>query len=274
MSALLFAGCGTQVPTPVLDPGNPTTLVVVSPPSPGMSLLELDCLVGTGLRVETSEYLLAQKDHATLIMSPTSQLAEQVFPSLPGWLRVLGAPSLSALESKAQRAQAWNLPYEALAYGLETSRSTPDIEWKDLLASTQAAREIADRYGKLLMLAPGFRLMSENEELYPEMAALADIWLFQTQRLQLIPSESEYRQEVQHYVDLIRSGNPDIVIFAQITIPPDQELQSAYWFFYYDAIVDLVDGTYLGIYTWDVYETDQLTQLMRSIYARACGWED
>jgi hypothetical protein len=217
--------------------------------------------------------LLAYRDYPALVMSPTNELARQVFPHLEGWIRVLGAPSIEALKLRAERAESDGLSYEALGYGLETGQSTPEEQWNDLVGSTKAAREIADQYGKLLLMAPGFQLMSKNEELYPSMSALADIWVLQTQKLQVYPPEGKYQQEVQRYVQLIRSGNPNIAIWAQITIPPDREPDVGYWLPYHDAIVNLVDGTYLGVYAWKTIEADTLIKTMATIYARVCSGE-
>ncbi len=203
-------------------------------------------------------------------MSANSTLSELYFPQLTGWIRVLGAPSLEELENKAARAEQSGMPYEVLGYGLETGRSTPDEEWQDLLGSTQKARAIADKYGKLLALGPGFRLMSRNEDKYPSMAALADIWIFQTQRLQVNPPGAIYRQEVERVVNKVKSGNPTIVIWAQITLPPDRDPNSEEWLTYRDSIVDLVNGTYIGVYTWHSAEQDQLIDTMEAIFDSAC----
>lgn len=113
--------------------------------------------------------------------------------------------------------------------------------------------------------------MSENVTAYPAMAAQADIWVLQTQVLQAGYAAETYRQEVDGYVQLIRSGNPEIKIWAQITIPPEQELEASYWLMYHHAIADLVDGTYLGLYTWDTLQAEDLLALMESIYVQVCG---
>jgi hypothetical protein len=227
--------------------------------------------VGTGLRLETVPALLAYEGPPGLVMAASSQLAEEYFDRFEGWIRVLGAPSLEALEQKAKRAEERGLAYEALAYGLETTATTPEGEWQDMLGATTQARAIADRYGKLLLMGPGFRLMSQNEDAYPAMAALADIWMLQTQRLQLSPPGAEYRQEVARIVSLIEAGNPQISVWAQITLPPDREPEAEEWLAYRDAIADLVDGTYLGVYTWRTEDEALLVRTMEKILAGACA---
>ncbi len=216
---------------------------------------------------------MAYKDHPGFVMSASSGLAEVYFPELEGWVRVLGAPSLDALQQKAERAMESGLPYEALGYGLETNESTPDEEWQDLVGATQRVRDISDKYGKLLNMGPGFRLMSTNEDKYPQMAALADVWVLQTQQLQKKPPGPEYRREVERIVNLIRSGNPDISIWAQITLPPDREPNAEEWLAYREYIFDLVDGTYVGAYNWNSSNLDQLVSTIDTIFAAVCESE-
>lgn len=229
------------------------------------------CRLGMGLRRETEPLITRSGGQLGLVMCATIGLAETVFPELAAPVRVLGAPSLSELARKAERASQLRIPYEALAYGLETSQSTPDSEWQDLVGSTREARAIADQYGKLLVMGPGYQLMSRNWEAYPTIASLADIWVLQTQQLQKEPPGPAYRAQVERVVGQIRSGNPDILIWAQITLPPDRAPNAQEWLSYHDLVADLVDGrTYLGVYTWERVDTQQLLDTMRIIYDAVC----
>jgi len=231
------------------------------------------CHLGLGLRQQTIPILVSYQEHPGFVMTATLGMAEEYYPELNGWMRTLGAPSLEALERKARRAEENGIQYEALSYGLETSASTPDEEWQDLVGSTRAAKSIAEKYGKLLVMGPGFRLMSENEDQYPVLAELADIWMLQTQRLQRDPPGKKYRDEVERVVDLIRSGNPNILIWAQITFLPDRKPDSLEWLAYSDSIADLVDGTFIGIYTWDSVDNEQLAMNAEDIFSQVCGGE-
>jgi hypothetical protein len=204
-------------------------------------------------------------------MVASSNLAERHLSRFEGSIRVLGAPSLDALQEKAERAESNGTPYEALGYGLETGRGTPDDEWQDMVGSTQKAREIADQHGKLLLMAPGFRLMSENQGKYAPMAALADLWVIQTQRLQVNPPGPAYRTGVMDIVVALRSENPDISIWAQITLPPDRAPSADDWLAYHETIADLVDGTYVGIYTWDSANAEQLLLVVETVFGEVCG---
>ena len=230
------------------------------------------CYLGTGLRAETAAILLNHKETNAFVMAGSYAHGKENFPQLPGWFRIFGAPSLETLEQRAQRASQDDLEYEAIGYGLETGRSTPEGEWKNIIDSTLKAREIADQYNKLLAMAPGFKLMSENEEKYPEMASLSDIWVLQTQRLQIHPPGTEYRQEVKRIVDLIKSGNPDIIIWAQIVLPPDREPDPDYWLPYHEFIKDIVDVTYIGAYNWKITDNPaRLIDTIDTIFARLCN---
>jgi len=228
------------------------------------------CPIGTGLREETAPILLKYKEHPGMVMSPTTELAAQVFPKLKGWVRVLGSPSLDGLRQKAQKARDERIPYEALGYGLETGKSTPELEWHDLVGSTQQARDIAQQFHKLLLMGPGFRLMSQNTDKYAPMSALSELWVFQTQRFQIDPPGDKYRQNVAAVLKQIRAGNPKIKIWAQITLPPDREPNAEEWLAYHRCIADLVDGTYVGAYTWRT-EGEQLPKVIEAIFADVYG---
>lgn len=255
------------------SPGVPTSAVVpaVETPRPvatvAATLKPSGGALGVGLRRQTAPSVLKYRDHPGLISCASVDLAEAHFPVFEGWVRVLAAPSLDALRQKAEEARKRGIPYEALGYGLETSATTPRVEWQDLVGSTQKARALADEYGKWLVMAPGLRLMSQNRDQYAPMAALADLWILQTQRLQLEPPDTAYREAVKEEIDSIRSGNAQIQIWAQITLPPDREPNADEWLAYRQSILDLVDGTYIGVYTWGSFEPDLLVTIIEEILA-------
>lgn len=228
------------------------------------------CPIGLGLREETTEVLLKHKTRIGFVMSANSLMAEEYFEQFEGSIRVIGAPSLDVLKEKGERANVDALPYEALGYGLETGSTTPDTEWQDLVGSTTTAKAVANDLNKLLVMGPGFKLMSNNEDMYAPMAASTDIWLLQTQQLQKDPPGDHYRAEVERIVELIRSGNPDIAIWAQITLPPDRVPDAGEWLEYRSQILDLVDGTYIGVYTWEVFDQKMLIDTIETVIETAC----
>lgn len=271
----------TEVPAPTITEvftvtagSAPTENEVPSSPTAASGTQEPDvpesCAIGLGLRQETAAILLAQRDHPGFVMSANMQLAVEYYPELSGWIRTLGAPSLAELETKASRAQDLGLEYEALSYGLETSVTTPEAEWRNLVAATQQARDLADVFGKQLVMGPGLRLMSENEGSYAEMASASSIWMIQTQRLQINPPGELYRQEVERIVSLLRSGNPEIEVWAQINFLPGEEPDPEEWLAYRESILDLVDGTFIGIYIWDSEDPEVLLGAITHIFETAC----
>jgi hypothetical protein len=256
--------------TPMMTIGVTSSPATLAPTQPSTAIPLQNCAYGTGLRAETVDSLLKYKDRIGMVMSASSNLAAVYFPQFGSAIKVIGAPSLEILHDKSLRAGEDQVPYDALGYGLETSESTPEEEWRDLLGSTQKVRALADGENKLLLMAPGFKLMASNEGLYEQMAALSDIWMLQTQQLQKSPPGQAYRDEVARIVNLIRSGNPDIIIWAQITLPPDRKLDAEQWKEYYRSIMDLVDGAYIGIYTWEDFKQEDLINTMESIFETAC----
>lgn len=267
-------GTRAAPPSPSATPSSVVAPPSVTPsrvaPSPTWTATPRPALggkLGLALRRQTIDILQKYSDRPGFVMCATVGLAETYFPELDGWIRVLGAPSLDSLRQKAEEAKQRGVPYEGLAYGLETSSTTPREEWQDLVGSTEKARAIAQEYGKLLVMGPGFRLMSQNPESYTEMAALSDMWVLQTQRLQVDPPGQIYRSNVQRVVEQIRAGNPGIAVWAQITLPPDREPSAEEWLAYRQSIVDLMDGTFIGVYTWDAAGEEQLIATIDEIMA-------
>jgi hypothetical protein len=79
---------------------------------------------------------------------------------------------------------------------------------------------------------------------------------------------------VEQVVAQIRAGNPDILIWAQITLLPDRPPDAQEWLAYHQSIADLVDGaTYVGAYTWDTADAGQLVSTIETIFAAACSGE-
>lgn len=109
-----------------------------------------------------------------------------------------------------------------IAYNPERQPGTPSTDMDNLVASVRRAKEMAESYGAPLLVGPGLREMERREELYPELARWCDIWLIQSQRLQLDlgtrrpVSVDQYRTGVKRIADLLRQGNPDIRVCVQL----------------------------------------------------------
>ncbi len=133
----------------------------------------------------------------------------------------------------------------------ERQAGTPTEEVDDLVASVRRARQMAQDYGAPLLVGPGLREMMQREHLYPELAKHCDIWMIQSQRLQLDPDTrapvdpAEYRVQVKRIVDSLRQGNPDLRIFVQIVSHagrPRTALTAEQIAAYALAIEDIVDA--------------------------------
>jgi hypothetical protein len=110
---------------------------------------------------------------------------------------------------------------------------------------------MARTYGAPLLVGPGLREMGRHEELYPELAKHCDIWMIQSQRLQLDVatrkpvSVAEYRESVKHIVDLLHQGNPRIRIFVQLVTTAERgalKMTAEQVVAYVRSVQDLVDA--------------------------------
>lgn len=225
------------------------------------------CALGSGLRRDTTELQVAYPAAGRFVMVSSAGPAKEFFGQLEGGLRVLVAPSLAQLELLAERADQSGVPYDALGYGLEQGRHTTADELADLVGATQQAADLADKYGKRLVVGPGFKLMSEHWSDYSPMAANADVWILQSQRLQVHPPGPTYREEVEKVVNEIRAGNPDIEIWVQISVTPGPTTLSVEeWLAYRDSIIDLVEG----VYVFDARDPNR-PETLEAIFDAVCG---
>lgn len=138
-----------------------------------------------------------------------------------------------------------------IAYNPEGQPGTPTTELRELVASSRKAREMAKAYGAPLLVGPGLRDMSQREELYPELAKCCDIWMIQSQRLQLDEATRKpvdvgvYREKVKRIVDKLREGNPKIRVFVQLVTTAERGsvvLSSEQIVGFARSIEDLVDA--------------------------------
>ncbi len=138
-----------------------------------------------------------------------------------------------------------------IAYNPEGQPGTPSAELRELVASSRKAKELAQAYGAPLLVGPGLRDMQRREALYPELAKTCDLWLIQSQRLQLeevthkpVPVEV-YREKVKRITDALRQGNPRLRIFVQLVTTAERgstSLSAAQVAAFARSVQDLVDG--------------------------------
>jgi hypothetical protein len=109
-----------------------------------------------------------------------------------------------------------------ITYNPEGQPGTPSDELRELVASSRRAKEMAKAYGAPLLVGPGLRDMQGREHLYPDLAKTCDMWMIQSQRLQLDEATRKpvdvgtYREQVKRIVGKLREGNPKIRIFVQL----------------------------------------------------------
>lgn len=202
---------------------------------------------------------LRENDFVDLILGPGKL---NVFEKVEAPVRVIClASSLEKNEARPfpgvketiQTLQDAKIPPKRviIGYNPEHQPGTPSRELDDLVASVKQARKMADAYGALLLVGPGLRDIQGREELYPELAKHCDIWMIQSQRLQLDlttrkpVSTAEYRKGVRKIVDRLRQGNPKIRVFVQIVTTAERgstELTADQVAAFAESVADLVDA--------------------------------
>jgi len=138
-----------------------------------------------------------------------------------------------------------------VAYNPERAPGTTKEELDNLLESVKQGHKMVREYGADFLVGPGLREMGKREHLYPKLAKHCEMWLIQSQRLQIDAatrkgiSPQEYRKKVKRIVDSLRSGNPEIRIVVQIIAGRDsahQRFNADEITAYARAVEDLVDS--------------------------------
>ncbi|NLO73450.1 MAG: hypothetical protein GX100_04980 [candidate division WS1 bacterium] len=183
--------------------------------------------------------LTSDRDFVDLLLSPGNlDLIAQVKPPARvmclslALSKVETRPFLGLQETVQLLQQAQVDPRRViLGYNPERAPGTTPEELDNLLESVKRAHEITRQYGADLLVGPGLREMANREELYPELARNCEMWLIQSQRLQMDPatripfSPEKYRAGVKAIVDRLREGNPEIRVVVQIIAGRDATQQ-------------------------------------------------
>ena len=136
------------------------------------------------------------------------------------------ARSLDGLKEIAALAKEKEVICNYLGYNPEDREGTPEEELNDFVGSSQKAQQTVQSYGLKLVNGPGLKYISKQEENYAQAAKFTDIWLIQTQGLTIDKKTNkhatpeEYNQSVKRVADMLRSGNPEVKIWAQIVLTP------------------------------------------------------
>jgi hypothetical protein len=145
---------------------------------------------------------------------------------------------------------------------------TPPDEVNDLAGSLRKVRALLQDYPAELIMGPGLSQMFGQEHLYPELARLADIWMIQSQRLQVDAATgrkvtpAEYRAQVSRIVGMLRQGNPRIRVFIQI-IPLTRVVTTPYTA---EELAELVFAVEDLVESVKIYGGD--TSLIREVIGR------
>ncbi len=141
-----------------------------------------------------------------------------------------------------------------IAYNPERRPKLPSAELDALVESVKRAKVLAADYGAPLLVGPGLREMQGKEHLYAELARHCDIWLIQSQRLQLDAgtrrpvSVEQYRARVRQIVEKLREGNPQIRVVVQLVTTAERGevvLTAEQLAGFARSVEDLVDGVRL-----------------------------
>lgn len=204
------------------------TLDKSGPPRPGGegSRLGVGFLIGKGTE-ELIPLLSHEKDFLEMMLGP--EKVRYIGELKPPARAMCISENLEGVARAIKILQEANIGPERvyIAYNPEprppgARQCTPQEELDDYLGSLKKARDLVEDYGAPLVMGPGLIEMAKREHLYPEMAKHCDIWMIQTQRLQLDleteepASDEEYHQGVKRIVGFLRQGNPDIQVFVQI----------------------------------------------------------
>jgi hypothetical protein len=237
-----------------------------------------------------------------MVGTPNYHLGAEYFEILQQWRRVLICNSHDCLRQRAERASIENLEYEYLSYGPERLEGVPPEEKFNLPWATQVAREIADEWGKSLIISYSTKqLHQEAEERgYPwddpseviaMLAPYGDVWMIQaadeywrmedntvrpilSQRV--YPPGEEFRAEVEKWVNWITAANPEIEIWIQlglqrIGIEGENEPSAKLLLEYRESIADLVNGVYITPIYGSIEQLPIANQEMVKVFKQACG---
>ena len=203
--------------------------------------------------------LATNRDFVDLILGPGNiQIIQQVKPPVrvvcicQGLTRTPDRPFPGVKETVGMLKAAKVDPTRiVIGYNPERAPGTTKEELDNLLDSVKQAHGIASDYGADLLVGPGLREMGQHEHLYPELAKHCELWLIQSQRLQMDAATregftpEEYRPKVKTIVDRLRQGNPGIRVVVQIIAGRDsahQRFKVGEIAAYSRAIEDLADS--------------------------------
>jgi len=245
---------------------------------------------------------LSNDGYSGLVGALNCTMIGEYFPSISDlWEKSALCNSLNCLAGVANpspTSRCYGQDYDFIAYGPERLQGVPEEEWQNLPWAVQQARQIADQNNKQLFLSFSTKQLLldaiEKEEygndannvdqVIADLAPYADRWLIQAadelntdddnlpddvvllSQVYYQPGLS-WRNEVERWVNMIKSANPDVEIWIQLAIGrvridsnweqkwPSAELLLNYreWLVNPEHGTPLVDGVFVSsFYSWGV----------------------
>ena len=173
--------------------------------------------------VELIPMLNSEGDFLEMVPGPAK--IEQIRSLRPPVKAMCVVGSLAKMKETIELFKESNIGPERvyIAYNPEPREHwTPDEEIRDFAGSLRKAREMLKDYPAELVMGPGLIQMGKPENSYTELAGLCDIWMIQSQNLQVDygrrqkATPEQYRESLKKIIDMLRKGNPGIRIFVQV----------------------------------------------------------
>lgn len=136
------------------------------------------------------------------------------------------ALSLSNIEDTIDITDANGVHCDYIGYNPEQNGKTPQDELDNFIDTITTAKSMAEAYGALLLVGPGYGYMStpEQEALYDEAAQIADAWMLQSQTMQLFGrtryTPEQYQTAVMRVLNKLYAGNPNLDVWVQLSVTP------------------------------------------------------
>ena len=179
------------------------------------------CPISVTIRSDNADLVLRYKPQIDSVKDYA--IAAQYFSLLTSSSRILLGASIAVMQKMMTDLEAAKIPYDGIAYDLENWVQTPSTEQSDPVAASKQAADLAHAHGKSLIMVPGMGFMIKHPQYYSGMAANADVWVIQSQGVQLkYPAGPDYRNFIMDIISKIRAGNSDVPIWVQISVTPGQ----------------------------------------------------
>lgn len=127
--------------------------------------------------------------------------------------------SLADIEKDIKFMDSNEIKFDYLCYNPEAyaSSHTPQEEKKDIVEAVKNARKLADKHKVRLIIVTDSKITLQR--FGSQIAKYADIFVVQLQSYQLLP-DKEFIEKTVGFINIVKEGNPNIPIIAQLSINP------------------------------------------------------